>query len=211
MARRFFDCSVSQDIDDSAYNALIAAEIERLRLQINEKAVCKLASSLNDGKPCTIEHPSRVVGPGALMGCANYHTRIRFYNGSMSWLMRVPRTLGFAVGLPISLAEYLIRSEYATLKFLETTAVPAPRAFAFGIPSENTDHGVGVPFLFIEEMPGKPWDGRGDASKVWHGLATILAELERYPFSKAGSLYVESPRDLPSVSAVASDRFVSAG
>lgn len=36
------------------------------------------------------------------------------------------------VGLPVLLAEYLIRSEYVTLKFLETTAVLAPRAFTFG-------------------------------------------------------------------------------
>lgn len=34
--------------------------------------------------------------------------------------MRVPRVTGFAVGLPVSLAQYLICSEYATLKFLET-------------------------------------------------------------------------------------------
>ncbi|KAK7397617.1 hypothetical protein QQX98_013015 [Neonectria punicea] len=78
------------------------------------------------------------------MGCANYHARIRFGNGSPSWLMRVPRVSGFAVGFPVSLAEYLIRSEYATLKFLETTAVPAPRAFSFGIPSQGTDHGIGL-------------------------------------------------------------------
>ncbi|KAK1772146.1 hypothetical protein QBC33DRAFT_574830 [Phialemonium atrogriseum] len=226
MAQRFFDCSVSEcgrpsaravaagcdmcssyfcgvhmsrdaapgvlltagrikDLDDEAYNALIAAEIGRLRAQINEKAVCELASSLNNGKPCTIEYPSEVVGLGALTG--------------------LPQVSGFAVGFPVSLAEYLIRSEYATLKFLETTAVPAPRAFSFGIPSQGTDHGIGVCFLL---MSGKPWDGQGDAAKVWKGLADIFAELERHPFTKAGSLYVESPDDLPSVSATASDIFV---
>jgi aminoglycoside phosphotransferase (APT) family kinase protein len=74
--------------------------------------------------------------------------------------MRVPRVSGFAVGLPVSLAEYLICSEYATLKFLETTTVPAPRAFSFGIPSQGTDHGIGVCFLLMEELSGKPWDGQ---------------------------------------------------
>lgn len=196
------------DLDDAAYNALIVAETDRLRAQINEKAVCKLASSLNEGKPCVLEYPSKVVGIGALAGCANYHARVRFGAGSPSWLMRVPRVCGFDVGLPVSLAEYLIRSEYATLKFLETTAVPAPRAFSFGIPSQGTDHGVGVCFLFMEELPGKPWDGQGDAAKVWKGLANIFVELERHPFTKAGSLCVESPADLPSISATASDRFV---
>lgn len=122
--------------------------------------------------------------------------------------MRVPRVTGFAVGLPVSLAEYLVRSEYATLKFLETTAVPAPRAFTFGIPSEGTDHGIGVCFLLMEELSGRPWDGQGDTAKVWKGLADIFAELEKHSFDKAGSLSVESPDDIPSVSATASDRFV---
>jgi aminoglycoside phosphotransferase (APT) family kinase protein len=197
-----------KDLDDVAYNALIASEISRLREQIDEKAVCRLASSLNKGKFCTIEYPSKIVGVGALTGCANYHVRIRFGDGTPSWLMRVPRVTGFAVGLPVSLAEYLIRSEYATLKFLETTAVPAPRAFSFGIPSVGTDSGVGVCFLLMEELSGKPWNGEGDASKIWKGLADILAELEKHPFGEAGSLYVKSPGDLPSVSATASDRFV---
>lgn len=155
-----------------------------------------------------IEYPSKAVGQEALAGCANVHARIRFDDGAPSWLVRVPRVSGFAVGLPVSLAEYLIRSEYATLKFLETTSVPAPRAFSFCIPSEGIDHGVGVCFLLMEELPGKPWDGQGDTAKVWKGLADILSELGKHPFAKAGSLYVESPDDTPSVSAVASDRFV---
>ena len=45
-------------------------------------------------------------------------------------------------GSPFFLAVYLIRSEYATLKFLENTAVPGRRAFSFGIPSQDTDHGI---------------------------------------------------------------------
>ena len=102
-----------KDLDDAACNALIVAKIGRLRVQINEKAACELVSSLNDGKPCTIEYPSKALGLGALKGCANYHARIRFRNGSPSWLMRMPRVAGFVVGFPVSLAEYLIRSEYA--------------------------------------------------------------------------------------------------
>ncbi|KAJ0161066.1 hypothetical protein CTA2_6835 [Colletotrichum tanaceti] len=211
LSRDFHKCKIG-DLDDAAYNDLMLSEISLLRAQINESAACRLASSLNGGKPCILEYPSITVGQGALTGCANYHARIRFDDGSPSWLMRVPRVTGFAVGLPVSLAEYLIRSEYATLKFLETTAVPAPRAFSFGIPSRGTDHGVGVCFLLMEELPGTPWDGRGDASKVWKGLAAILAELEKREFPQAGSLHVWSPDDdRPSVSAAASDRFVCLG
>jgi hypothetical protein len=37
-------------------------------------------------------------------------------------------------------------------------------------------------------LPGKPWDGQGDTAKVWKGLADIVAELEKHPFPKAGSV-----------------------
>lgn len=197
-----------EDLDDAPYNELIAAGIVRLCVQINDKAVCELASSLNNGKLRTVKYPSKVVESGALMKYAIYHACIRFANGSPSWFMRVPRVAGFPVGFPVSVAECLLRSEYATLKFLETTSVPAPRDFSVDIPSQGTDYGIGVCFLLVEELPGKPWDGQGDAVKVWKGLAEVFAELEQHPFSEARSLCVESSNDPPWVSATASDRFV---
>ncbi|KAF3069965.1 hypothetical protein CFAM422_006875 [Trichoderma lentiforme] len=148
------------------------------------------------------------------MGSANYHARIRFQDGSPSWLLRVPRVTSCAVGFPIPLADYLVASEYATLKFLETTAVPAPRAFSYGVCSNGTDHRVGVAFLLMEELPGRPWTGEGvsgttatdeEKARIWSELAEILAELERHPFPEAGSLCFR-PSNVE-VSAVASDRF----
>ncbi|KAI1824654.1 hypothetical protein F4861DRAFT_248507 [Xylaria intraflava] len=188
--------------------------MDRLCSRINDAAVCEHASKLNGGRSCNIEHSFK-VGQGALMGAANYHARIRFHDGSPSWLLRVPRVASFAVGLPTSLADYLILSEYATLKFLETTTVPAPRVFSYGICGNGTDYGVGVNFLLIEELPGRPWMGEGvsgkDATqdeklKIWNALADILAELEKHPFPKAGSLYFQSSSI--EVSAMASDRFL---
>ncbi|OAQ99355.1 hypothetical protein LLEC1_01062 [Akanthomyces lecanii] len=142
------------------------------------------------------------------MGSANYHARIRFQDGSASWLLRVPRVASFAVGFPVSLADYLVHSEYATLKFLETTNVPAPRAFGYGVCSNGTDHGVGVSFLLVEELPGRPWTGAtpDEKAKIWCDLAEIMVELERHPFPKAGSLCFQSSKI--DVCAVASDRFV---
>lgn len=191
-----------------------AAEIERLHALINDLAVCEYASSLNGGRSCIIEHSS-TIGPGALMGSANYHARIRFHDGSPSWLLRVPRVASFAVGLPSSLVEYLVLSEYATLKFLEITTVPAPRAFSYGICGPGTDHGTGVSFILMEELRGTPWTGQGvsggeanenEKAKVWSGLADILMELEKHPFPRAGSLCLQSSKI--EVSAVASDRFL---
>ncbi|KAI1501355.1 hypothetical protein F5X99DRAFT_428477 [Biscogniauxia marginata] len=186
----------SKVLDDATYILQTAAEIERLRSRINDAAVCKHASSLNGGRSCTIEYSS-TIGPGALMGSANYHARIRFHDGSPSWLLRVPRVASFAVGLPSSLVEYLVLSEYATLKFLETTAVPAPRAFSYGICGTGTDHGQGV-------SGGEATEN--EKAKVWSGLADILIELEKHPFPKAGSLCLQSSEI--EVSAVASDRFL---
>lgn len=149
------------------------------------------------------------------MGAANYHARIRFEDGSPSWLIRVPRVASLATGLTSSLVEYLVLSEYATLKFLENTSVPAPRAFGCGVSGEGTDHGVGVSFVLMEELPGKPWYGQGasgsratdsEKAKIWNGLAEILIELEKHPFPKAGSLMLQSSQI--DVSAVASDRFL---
>lgn len=206
--------SDEQAVDDATYTLQIVAEIDRLRSRINDEAACQYASRLNGGRSCSIEHSSK-VGPGALMGSANYHARIRFHDGSPSWLLRVPRVASFAVGLPVSLADYLILSEYATLKFLETTTVPAPQAFGYGVCGNGTDHGVGLSFLLMQELPGRPWTGEGASGKeatedekarIWGDLAEILVELEHHPFPKAGSLcFLLSNIE---VSAVASDRFV---
>ncbi|POR35265.1 Uncharacterized protein TPAR_04531 [Tolypocladium paradoxum] len=203
-----------QVLDDAAYESQVVAEIDRLRSQINDAAVVEFASRLNAGRSCSVEHSSK-VGPGALMGCANYHARVRFHDGSPSWLLRVPRVASHAVGLPDSLAEYLILSEYATLTFLETTAIPAPRTFGYGVRGTGTDHGVGVSFLLMEELPGRPWTGEGvsghpatkdEKAKIWTALADMLAELAKHPFPKAGSLCLQSSSI--KVSAMASDRFV---
>lgn len=202
------------DLDDDTYESRIVAEIDRLRSRINDLAVCELAPRLNGGRSCSIDYSSN-VGPGALMGNAKDHARIRFHDGSPSWLIRIPQVASFAVVFPQSLAEYLILSEYSTLKFLETTAVPAPRAFAYGARGHGTDHNVGVSFLLMEELPGNSWYGDGasgspanrdEKAKVWAGGADILAELAKHPFPKAGSLCFESSSI--EVSAVANDRFV---
>lgn len=187
----------------------MAAEIERLCSQINFDAVCDLASSLNGGRSCTIDQSTTTVA-GAPIGFANYHARILFDDGSRSWLLRVPR-IGAAI--PPAMVDYLILSEYATLKFLETTKVPAPRAFGYGISASSENHGVGVSFMLIEELPGTPWNVQSRAvtfgdkrAKVWDGLADILIELKNHPFPKAGSLCWQSSGI--EVSAFPSDRFL---
>ncbi|KAJ5080941.1 hypothetical protein N7456_013651 [Penicillium angulare] len=198
-----------QPLSDDAFEAKIQAEVDSLRAKIDEKALCERASELNGGVGCKIEHPP-AWGKGALMGCTNYHARIRFSNDSI-WLIRVPRING---SIPQSLIDYLVRSEYATLKFLETTKVPAPRVYDFGVSNDHND--VGVSYILMEQMPGRPWNGQGphgkrfandeDKQKLWDGLADILIELSRHTFSQIGSLIPRSSE--PEVSALASERFL---
>ncbi|EEH06891.1 conserved hypothetical protein [Histoplasma capsulatum G186AR] len=200
-------------IQDDLFEANIHAEVENIRAKINDKAVCDRASKLNGGVKCMIEHPP-AWGRGSLMGCANYHARICFTDKGSVWLLRVPRMNG---NVPQSLVNYIIRSEYATLKFLETTKVPAPRVFDYGIIGDGNNE-LGVSYLLIEEMPGRTWNSQGpngkrfaddkDKERIWSSLADILIELERHPFPRAGSLLPgPSPSD-PIISAIASERFL---
>jgi hypothetical protein len=87
--------------------------------RIKDKAVCERASELNGGRKCEIEHPS-AWGRGSLMGSANFHAHIRFIDDGSVWPIRVSQ-MNSSIQ---SLVDYLIRSEYATLKFLETTKQP---------------------------------------------------------------------------------------
>jgi aminoglycoside phosphotransferase (APT) family kinase protein len=202
-------------MDDETWQARIDAEISRLRARINDSAVREFASKLNGGRKCSIEH-------GDMMGCANYHAHVRFEDGSGPWLLRVPRVTKTGAA-PAPMIDYLVASEYATLRFLENTSVPAPRAFGYGTRCSGTDHGIGVSFLLIEELPGKPWelggipavDGEaeeGQKAKIWERLADIFAELARHPLPKAGSLSVDdSSRSSPpgiQVGPTASDRWL---
>ncbi|OOQ89011.1 Aminoglycoside phosphotransferase [Penicillium brasilianum] len=67
-------------------------------------------------------------------------------------------------------------------------------------------------------MPGKTWNQEGprgkrfadekDRERIWNGLADILIELERHPFSAAGSLLPGHSPSEPIVSAIASERFL---
>lgn len=70
----------------------------------------------------------------------------------------------------------------------------------------------------MEEMSGRTWNLQGprgkrftddkDNERIWNGLADILIELKRHPFSEAGSLLSGLSPSEPIVSAIASERFL---
>lgn len=172
---------------------------------IDDDAVCRLAQRLNGGKPCTIEHNVQLSGTRNLTGRTNYHASLRFKGSPPAWLLRVPRVTTFA-GYPLDLVGYLVKSEYATLKFLGYTSVQAPQVYAYGVAGHG--HGVGVSFVLMEELIGKPWIRQTataeENSKVWKNLANFMAEIEKYLLELAGSLIIH--RDNFQLTAVASDR-----
>jgi hypothetical protein len=200
-------------------DALHEDQFKKLQFEINDAAVCKYASRLNGGRGCSVEHAAGMYD--SILRGVNYHARIRFHDGSVPWLIRVRREAFKSSVNGNTELDYEVMSEYATLKFLETTAVPAPRAFGYGLRGggPGADHGVGVSFLLIEEPQGRPWYGGADPpegeetklkeANLFRNLADILAELARHPFPQAGSLglFGAPGNSAVEVSAQAGDRF----
>ncbi|KMU86797.1 hypothetical protein CIHG_04586 [Coccidioides immitis H538.4] len=58
--------------------------------------------------------------------------------------------------VPAPLIEYFVESEYTTLKFLESTNVPSPRAFGFQLALDPADN-VGISYTLMECLPGKSY------------------------------------------------------
>ena len=86
----------------------------------------------------------------------------------------------------------------------------------YGIANEK-DNFVGVSYTLIKEMAGKPWNKQGPPGKcftddedmeVWNRLAGILIELQRHPFTQAGSQLSGPFSSKLMVSALASERFL---
>lgn len=195
-------------LSDEAWEKSINDEVDELLAKINIPELVQLASSLNNNRPCTFQ-PGKHLGDGAMMGCANYHAWLLFEDGE-KWLIRTPRT-NFS-DVPMDLLEYMMASEYATLKFLSSTNVPAPRAFGFGLASDASNR-VGVSYLLMEALPGRPYY-QHDASiqqqqHVLRQLAQIMAEIGKHPMPQAGSPLWDGER--VHASSVASNRFVSLG
>lgn len=153
--------------------------------------------------------PGKHIGIGATMGCANYHGWLCFENGER-WIVRILRT-GFS-DVPLDLVEYLVKSEYATLKFLQSTKVPEPKPFAFGLGFEPSNR-VGVGYMLMQSLPGKPFYTPGIRtleSQKKHAieqLGEFLIEISKNPLPSIGSLVVNN--DKPDIGPVAPNRFIT--
>ncbi|KAK4210075.1 hypothetical protein QBC37DRAFT_350636 [Rhypophila decipiens] len=112
---------------------------------------------------------------------------------------------------PPDLIEYIISSEYATLKFLEGTSVPAPQAFGYALASDPGNL-VGVTYLLIQALPGKPYyeylATPEQTARVMEQFADIMIELGKHPLGDIGSLTPLKKREGLAVGPLASNRFL---
>ena len=122
------------------------------------------------------------------MGGMNYHIEMTFEDG-VKWIARIRRSN--ATSPPPELRDYIVKSEVATLKFLERTRVPAPKVFEFAL-EKDVGNTVGVGYILMEKMPGMSlrWAlaNSDQRRKVMNQLADSLVELRKYPFDQLGSL-----------------------
>ncbi|KAK7426733.1 hypothetical protein QQZ08_006769 [Neonectria magnoliae] len=148
---------------DSVAREAEGRELAELINTINTRALEAQASDFRQGVPCSVpplqyDRATR----SSVMGGMNYHVDVRFDDG-ITWIACIRRFN--ATSPPPALRDYIVRSEVATLKFLERTDVPAPRVYDFAL-----------------ECPGNP------RKKVMSQLADVFVELHKHPFELLGSL-----------------------
>ena len=198
---------VDLKIDDETWEKQIHDEVTDLLTRIDVDALLQEVSRITGNNVICSFEPEKYLGAGAIMGCANYHGWIHFDDGK-KWIVRIPRAEYSDV--PETLIDYLVISEYATLKFLEDPKVPAPRAFAYGLAS-NPQNAVGVSYILMEALPGTPYYSSAatpeEKESIFSQLADILIEISKHPLLLAGSL-IQSNGDIE-VSFFASNRFIA--
>ncbi|KAM3558705.1 hypothetical protein MY1884_003848, partial [Beauveria asiatica] len=190
LQQKFHPCPRLEDADthDPAARQAEEREVAQLINKIDVAALEARATHLRSGTPCAIA-PLRYdrTTRSAVMGGMNYHVEIRFQDGVI-WLARIRRSN--ATSPPSALRDYIIKSEVATLLFLEKTKVPTPKMHDYAL--EQPGNPVGVGFILMEKLPGKSlrWSLANEQQrrKIVNQISDILIELRKYPFQHLGSL-----------------------
>lgn len=124
------------------------------------------------------------------MGGMHVHLRLVFTDGS-AWLARLPRRNH--TSFDDELSNRILLGECATLRWLEGVGVPAPRLHDYGL-RDDPSNGVGVAFMLISEVPGKPLNqlnpSKAQLIKVYDQLAGLYVKLSQHPFNQIGSLTI---------------------
>jgi hypothetical protein len=122
-----------------------------------------------------------------MMGGMNIHLLITFSDG-VKWLARIRRTN--TTSPPPELKTYILKSEIATLTFLEIVNIPTPRVHDHNLQGENSP--AGVSYILMDFMPGAVLDwstiSEEGKEKVIAQLADVHIELGKHRFPAMGCL-----------------------
>jgi hypothetical protein len=122
-----------------------------------------------------------------MMGGMNLHLPITFTDG-VKWLARIRRIN--ATSPPPELQNRILKSEIATLRFLETVNIPTPRVYDCSVEGENSP--AGVSYILMEFKPGTvlDWSGISEEGrgKVIAQLADIYIELGKHRIPAMGCM-----------------------
>ncbi|KAK8000591.1 hypothetical protein PG990_013191 [Apiospora arundinis] len=184
------------DLDWNTYSTQYAnAEARRLASlagQINVPKLLERASLLRGGIQCrTVLSPKAL---SAMMGGQNCHAIITFNDG-VEWIVRF--RLEQVISPPPGMRDYILRSEAASLLFLQThcSGIPSPKIYDWACQSDPGNE-IGVGYIMMQKMEGRPlqWNGatHDQREKVLGQLVDIYLELEKHPFSSLGSLLPEA-------------------
>lgn len=182
----------------AAYDAAKERCLQSLLAKIDVTALVSAASKARDGLQCTV--PALTCNSDGKLdlelvrsqiGGQNCHVDIKFEDGIV-WLARI--RMNDPLLPPQSTQMHIFASEVATLKFLEKTAIPAPKVYTYA--AESDANPIGLSYMLMEKLPGAPlqWDRAtsGQRSEVLGQLADIFLELEKSPLPLSGSLSLGS-------------------
>ncbi|GKZ26084.1 hypothetical protein AbraIFM66951_009976 [Aspergillus brasiliensis] len=157
------------------------------------EAVCRQASALRQGIPCTCDFDQRPAS-----GSFNWAIFIRFEDG-LQWVFRSPHARTF---MPLEIGVKLLASEAATLRYLKAHSdIPVPEVYDY---CASPDNDTKVPFILMSQAPGSPlsqvWVSAGSPlpdldpsrkAKVLDQLGGITWKLSQLRLDTIGSLYEE--------------------
>ncbi|KAK6540829.1 hypothetical protein TWF694_008217 [Orbilia ellipsospora] len=174
----------------SLYDTAKAAQFEDFLARINFKSIESKASCLRDGIPCRIpafalegDLSKRKELALAQTGGQNCNIDVVFEDG-VTWLARI--RLDDPLIPPKDTRNYILTSEYHTLKCLESWNIPTPKVFHYEVDDPTSS------YILMEKMSGSPLDWSSasptERTKVMEQLADIYADIYRHPFKVSGSI-----------------------
>jgi hypothetical protein len=166
----------------------------KLLKRINIPALRRIASELRGGISCSTSLDLEMSDDELFdflwnqrQHGSNCHFDLFFVDGVI-WIARFRYITTCTPPEPTS--NFILRSQVATLRFLEPLAIPTPKVYKFECMTEENP--VGAAYILMEKLPGSAFDY--DAAtfeqriKVLNQLADYFLELEKHPLPYAGSL-----------------------